>query len=96
MRQVSFAPIVSVTEIPAVDSEVKHELYYSKCELFVFRLEKKRMAIIHKMIEGLADIQRTKDSIALERTHCMKRLYSSHHRTPSLEEEIGRVGKRNK
>mmetsp|Transcript_30090 Transcript_30090/g.42653 ORF Transcript_30090/g.42653 Transcript_30090/m.42653 type:complete len:110 (+) Transcript_30090:88-417(+) len=60
---VSFSPRVQVIEIPPVDAENKHLLYYNKCELFLFQLERKRSVLLQKMLHGLADLKKTNQSI---------------------------------
>ena len=52
-RRVSFRPFVEVLDIPGVDPETKHLLWYTKCELFIISMNLQRQILIYKVISSL-------------------------------------------
>lgn len=52
-RRVTFYPFIEVFKIPQVDPEIKGKLWYSKCELFMIKLDLTRQVLIYKAIVGM-------------------------------------------
>jgi hypothetical protein len=52
-RRVTFRPFIEVFDIPLADPEIKEMLWYSKCELFMIKLEVTRQLLIYKAIVGM-------------------------------------------
>ena len=52
-RRVTFYPFIEVFKIPQVDPEIKGMLWYSKCELFMIKLDLTRQVLIYKAIVGM-------------------------------------------
>ena len=62
-RRVNFRPFIEVFDIPLVDPAIKEMLWYSKCELFMIKLEVTRQLLIYKAIVGMRQKRAALDNV---------------------------------